>query len=58
MKEVVDKCIEYSGRKNTQPNFAITGGDPLLNPDFGKLAEYLRDNEINFHMMGNPFHLT
>lgn len=58
MKEVVDKCIAYTARFEARPNFAITGGDPLLNPDFWKLAEYLREKELKFHIMGNPFHLT
>ena len=58
MKEVVDKCIAYTARFNAHPSFAITGGDPLLNPEFWKLAEYLKQKEIKFHMMGNPFHLT
>lgn len=58
MKEVVDRCIVYTSRFNGRPAFFITGGDPLLNPDFWKLAEYLREKELKFCMMGNPFHLT
>ena len=58
MKEVVDRCITYAARYNAYPDFAITGGDPILNPDFWKLAEYLKEKGLLFQMMGNPFHLT
>lgn len=58
MKEVVDKCIAYAARDNAVPSFAITGGDPLLNPDFWELADYLKEHQLDFALMGNPFHLT
>ena len=58
MKEVVDRCCAYAARKGMFPTFAIGGGDPLLNPDFWQLAEYLRDLGLPFAMMGNPFQLS
>lgn len=58
MKEVVDRCIAYTARMNGRPNFTITGGDPLLNPDFWQLAEYLKEKGLDFFILGNPFHLT
>ena len=50
MKEVVDRCIAYTARFDARPVFAITGGDPLLNPEFWKLAEYLKAQGIKFHI--------
>ena len=54
----VDRCIEYTAQKNARPLFVITGGDPILNPEFWKLAEYLKEKKLFFYIMGNPFHLT
>lgn len=58
MKEVVDRCMAYTARRHFRLQFAISGGDPLLNPDFWQLAEYLKQNDIPYAIMGNPFHLT
>ena len=57
-KEAVNRCIEYSKRSNLKIFWGITGGDPLLHPEFWKIAEYMRDNKLSFVMIGNPFHLT
>ena len=40
------------------PYFYITGGDPILHPDFWPLLELLAIKRIPFTLMGNPFHLT
>ncbi len=45
-------------RMGTRPTFAITGGDPLLNPDFWLLTEYLKEKGLYLSFLGNPFHLT
>ena len=58
MREVVRKCEEFTGQMDMRPNFAITGGDPLLAPDFWKLAEYLKEKQLRYALMGNPFHLN
>jgi radical SAM/SPASM domain protein of ACGX system len=41
-----------------QPYFYITGGDPILHPDFWKLLELVHSHNINFTILGNPFHLN
>ena len=43
---------------NRLPYFYITGGDPILHPDFWKLLALLKEHDIPFTILGNPFHLT
>lgn len=40
------------------PYFYITGGDPILHPDFWRLLSLIKKHEIPFTILGNPFHLT
>lgn len=40
------------------PYLYITGGDPILHPQFWALAEKLNAQKISFAILGNPFHLT
>ena len=40
------------------PYIYLTGGDPILHPDFWKLLELFRKDGTRFCVMGNPFHLT
>ena len=39
MKEVVDRCMAYTARRHFRLQFAISGGDPLLNPEWKKISE-------------------
>lgn len=58
MQEVVDNCRDFCEVHGRQPYFYITGGDPILHPDFWNLLELLKAQDIPFTVMGNPFHLT
>ena len=58
MRDVVGLCEEFTAKLGLRPFFCISGGDPLLNPDFFKLMELLRDKEYNSFILGNPYHLT
>ena len=40
------------------PYIYLTGGDPILHPDFWTLAELLHERGHLWAIMGNPFHLT
>ena len=46
------------GRLGRTPYFYLTGGDPILHPDFWRLAELLHERGHMWAVMGNPFHLT
>ena len=57
MQEVVANCEDFCKVYNRVPYFYITGGDPILHPDFWKLMVFLKSKNIPFTIMGNPFHL-
>lgn len=57
MQEVVRQAEELCGRLGRAPYFYVTGGDPILHPDFWRLAQLLHDKGFMWCMMGNPFHL-
>jgi hypothetical protein len=53
------KTSRPSARKaNRLPYCYITGGDPILHPQFWALAEKLKTENIPFAILGNPFHLN
>ena len=57
MTEVVASCEDFCKVYGRVPYFYITGGDPILHPDFWKLMVLLKSKNIPFTLMGNPFHL-
>ena len=58
MLEVVSQAEELCRKLGRQPYFYVTGGDPILHPDFWRLAELLHRKGFMWCIMGNPFHLT
>jgi radical SAM/SPASM domain protein of ACGX system len=58
MKRVIANIEDMCDRLERTPYFYITGGDPILHPDFWKLMELIREKGYKFTIMGNPFHLT
>lgn len=58
MQEVVANCCDFCQVYDRRPYFYITGGDPILHPDFWRLLELLKEKSIPFTILGNPFHLT
>ena len=44
-------------RRYSLPNLWLTGGDPLLHPEFWRFAEELHRRGIHWAILGNPFHL-
>ena len=51
-------CLDFCEMYNRSPYFYITGGDPILHPDFWKLLRLMKEHGIPFTIMGNPFHLN
>ena len=51
-------CLDFCRVYGRQPYFYITGGDPILHPDFWRLLSLLKEHEIPFTIMGNPFYLN
>ena len=58
MEAVIENCRDMCERFNRRPSFSLTGGDPILHPNFWRLAELLRERGLAFAIMGNPFHLS
>lgn len=58
VEKVIINCIEMCEKMKRLPYFYITGGDPILHKDFWKIAQMLKDKEIPFGILGNPFHLN
>jgi radical SAM/SPASM domain protein of ACGX system len=58
MKRVIANIEDMCERLERTPYFYITGGDPILHPDFWKLMEIIKEKGYKFTIMGNPFHLT
>lgn len=57
MKETFYNCLDFCNVYNRLPYFYITGGDPILHPDFWRLLALIKSHDIPFTIMGNPFHL-
>ncbi|MCI8410295.1 MAG: SPASM domain-containing protein [Lachnospiraceae bacterium] len=50
-------CLDFCRVYDRLPYFYITGGDPILHPDFWKLLLLMKNHDIPFTILGNPFHL-
>lgn len=57
-QQVVADCVEKCRRMERQPYFYITGSDPILHSCFWDILALLRERNISFTILGNPFHLT
>ena len=58
MVTVIENCLEFCKKAERWPYMYITGGDPIMHPQFWILAKLLKIAGIPFTLMGNPFHLT
>lgn len=58
MQKVLANCEDFCRVYHRQPYFYITGGDPILHPDFWRLLGLLKNKKIPFTILGNPFHLN
>lgn len=54
---IVNKIIEFCKETGCEPGIGISGGDPLLADNFWDVAAYLKEKNIKFSLLGNPFHL-
>ena len=58
MVTVLENCKTFCQKAGRLPYLYITGGDPILHPQFWALMKLLKLSNIPFALMGNPFHLT
>lgn len=57
MQSVFQNCLEMCNKYKRLPYFYLTGGDPILHADFGKLLNLFKENGAPFTISGNPIHL-
>lgn len=57
MEDTFYNCLDFCQVYGRTPYFYITGGDPILHPDFWRLLGMMKEHAIPFTIMGNPFHL-
>lgn len=57
-ESVVEQCVEMCRKMNRLPYFYITGGDPILHRKFWEILALLKERDIPFTILGNPFHIT
>ncbi len=55
---VIRQCIDMCRKMDRLPYFYITGGDPILHKKFWSILSLLKDRDIPFTILGNPFHIT
>ena len=58
MVRVIENCQAFCRKAGRLPYFYLTGGDPILHPQFWRLAGLLKEQDLPFAILGNPFHLT
>ncbi len=58
MEVILGNCLAMCEKVGRLPYFYITGGDPILHKDFWTLLSLLKEREIPFTILGNPFHLS
>lgn len=58
MQDTFQNCLDFCRTYGRLPYFYITGGDPILHPDFWRFLELLKSHDIPFTILGNPFHLN
>lgn len=57
MQDTFYNCLDFCEMYGRTPYFYITGGDPILHPDFWRLLDLLHEHGAAFTILGNPFHL-
>ena len=57
-ERVVEQIESLCRRLGMEPYVHLTGGDPILHPDFWRIMELLHRRGIRIAIMGNPFHLS
>lgn len=58
LKKTFEEIKDMCKKLNKLPYLYITGGDPILHPNFWDLLEMCKKDDIPFTILGNPFHLT
>ena len=57
LQDTFYNCLDFCEVYGRTPYIYLTGGDPILHPDFRRLLALFRENDVKFTIMGNPYHL-
>ena len=57
-RRIADDFCDFCRSIDCTPSMTITGGDPMLHPQFWEIMEYLAFRKIPLVILGNPFHLS
>lgn len=55
--QLLDSYSDFCEKYQKNPNIALTGGDPLLHPNFWEIIREIKNRNIPFVILGNPFHV-
>ena len=58
MKKIITNIEDMCKQLGRTPYLYITGGDPILHPNFWELMQIIKKKGYKFTLMGNPFHLN
>ncbi len=58
LKLIADNLVSSSHEMGARPRMSITGGNPMLHPDFWELLNYINSLNIKMMILGNPFNIT
>lgn len=58
LRDTFYNCLDFCKVYDRMPYFYITGGDPILHPNFWELLKLMNRHKIKFTILGNPFHLN
>ena len=53
MENTFYNCLDFCEVYGRTPYFYITGGDPILHPDFWRLLELIHEHGVKFTILGN-----
>ena len=57
LKAILEDFLQTCDKLERDPFLVITGGDPLLYKRIWDFLEILKEKEVHFGLLGNPFHL-
>ena len=53
MRDTFYNCLDFCQVYARLPYFYITGGDPILHPDFWKLLSLMKEHNVPFTILGS-----
>jgi radical SAM/SPASM domain protein of ACGX system len=58
LKKIADNLVLSCDQMGARPRISITGGNPILHPNFWELLDYIKSLDVKMSLLGNPFGLT